>query len=200
MKKNRSPEKILMRLNLSLRADFPIRISRHSDPNEPLTGIVLQLAAEWVLVAAIRNGGYFDGYSIIRTGDIRTIKVETTFVPYLRTHQAWPPERPAGTIDLTGPASFLKDIWATAAVVVLYEEVRRPGMLWIGAPVERGKKSVWIFTIAPDATWDTSMTKFKFKHLTRVDFSDDYSKAIFELAGPVPPKTAEHGENPQIRN
>ncbi|MGP5397683.1 hypothetical protein [Arthrobacter rhombi] len=200
MKKNQSPEKILTRLNLSLSEDVPIRISRHSDPDEPLAGIVLQLAAEWVLIAAIRNGGYFDGYSIIKTGDIRAIKAETTFVPYLRTHQAWPPERPAGTIDLTGPASFLKEIGATATVVALYEEVRRPGMLWIGAPVERGKKSVWILTIAPDATWDTSITKFKFKHLTRVDFSDDYSKAIFELAGAVPPKTADHGEKSEIPN
>ncbi|MGO2533415.1 hypothetical protein [Arthrobacter rhombi] len=189
MKKNQSPEKILTRLNLSHSEDVPIRIWRHSDPGEDLNGIVLQMAAEWVLLAAIRSGGYFDGYSIIRTGDIRAIKVETTFIPYLRTHQAWPPERPAGTIDLTGPASFLQEIWATAAVVVLYEEVRRPGMLWIGAPVERGKKSVWILTIAPDATWDTSMTKFKFKHPTRVDFSDDYSKAIFELAGAVPPRS-----------
>lgn len=194
MKKNQSPEKILSRLNLSRSEDFPIRISRHSDPDEPLNGIVLQLATEWVLIAAIRDGGHFDGYSIIKTADIRAVKVETTFVPYLRTHQTWPPERPAGTIDLTGPSTFLQEIGRTATVVVLYEEVRRPGMLWIGAPIERGKNSAWILTIEPDATWDTSMTKFKFKHLTRVDFSDDYSKAIFELAGPVPPKTPEHGE------
>ncbi|WP_263970142.1 hypothetical protein [Zafaria cholistanensis] len=38
------------------------------------------------------------------------------------------------------------------------------------------------------------MTKFKFKHLTRVDFSDDYTRAVLELAGPLPPKGSRHGQ------
>jgi hypothetical protein len=30
------------------------------------------------------------------------------------------------------------------------------------------------------------MTKFKFKHLTRIDFSDDYTRVVEELADPLP--------------
>lgn len=57
-----------------------------------------------------------------------------------------------------------------------------------------GRKSVWVLTVDPDMTWDGFMTKFKFKHLTRVDFVDDYTRAVRELAGPLPSKGARQGQ------
>lgn len=37
--------------------------------------------------------------------------------------------------------------------------------------------------IEPDGTWDEMWTNTRFKHLTRVDFLDDYSVAMGQIAG-----------------
>lgn len=67
-------------------------------------------------------------------------------------------------------------------------------MCRIGSPADWGKKSVWILTIYPDRTWDDYMTQFKYKHLTRIDFADDYNKALVKMACPKPPPTSAHGQ------
>ncbi|MFF5791273.1 hypothetical protein ACFY5D_04440 [Paeniglutamicibacter sp. NPDC012692] len=174
---------------------LPVYISRHCAPNELFGGIVLDLDAERVLLAGLRDGGYFDGYTIFRLADIRAVRASKTFIPFLHSHQPWPPARPPEPIDLAGPASFLADISQTAAVIGLHTEVRRPNMLWIGTPVEWGKKSAWFHTIDPRAQWDDLLIKVKFKHLTRVDFSDDYINVVFELAGHAPAKSTPGCEN-----
>lgn len=194
MTKNRSLEKIRSRLSRSMGELLPVGISRRCAPNEPVDGIVLDLADEWVLLAVLRDGGYFNGFTVLRVADISTVNSKKTFIPFLHSHQPWPPARPKEPIDLTGPASFLADVARTATVVGLWTEVRQPDMLWIGAPVEWGKKSAWVLTIDPNATWEDLMIKVKFKHLTRVDFSDDYINAVLELAGPMPPRTVQPGQ------
>lgn len=194
VKKNQASSKVLSRLERSLSGHVPVRVSRRVAPDEVFDGVVSDLAAEWVLLACLRDGGYLNGYTMLRVADIRTVKTDERFVPFLQTHQSWPPAPPVKPVDLTGPARFLKDIAHTAPAMALYEEARRPDMLWVGAPVEWRRKSAWILTIDPDMTWDGFMTKFKFKHLTRIDFSDDYTRAVLELAGPLPPKGARHGQ------
>lgn len=39
--------------------------------------------------------------------------------------------------------------------------------------------------IEPVGTWDEMWTNTRFKHLTRVDFLDDYSVAMGQIAGKV---------------
>lgn len=63
---------------------------------------------------------------------------------------------------------------------------RRPGSLWICSPRQWRKRSVWVRMIEPDGTWDEMWTNTRFKHLTRVDFLDDYSVAMGQIAGPDP--------------
>lgn len=188
VKKNQSSAKVRTRLERSLSGHVPVRITRRVAPDEVFDGVVLDLAAEWVLLACLRDGGYLDGYTVLKIADIRTVKADKRFVPFLQAHQSWPPARPAGPVDLTEPARFLKDIAQAAPVMALYREARRPNMFTVGTPVEWGRKSAWILGIDPDMTWRDYMTEFKFKHLTRIDFSDDYTRAVRELAGPLPPK------------
>ncbi|MFB0834281.1 hypothetical protein ACX8Z9_14405 [Arthrobacter halodurans] len=185
---------MLKLLQRSLDQSVPVQIVRTVAPNETLHGIVLDLTRDWVLLTGIRDGGYFDGYNIVRPTDFRSVETDTRFLPFLREHQAWPPAQPAEPIDLSSPSNFISAAASLAGVVTLFEEARRPDMCWIGSPADWGKKSVWILTIDPDATWDDYMTQFKFKHLTRIDFADDYNKALVTVAGPKPPPTAEHGQ------
>jgi hypothetical protein len=199
VKKSQSRRKIGASLRRSLSDVVPVRITRTVVPNEALDGIVLDLAPDWVLLAQLRGGGYFDGYCIVRRADLRRVETRTTFLPFLREHQPWPPAKPAGSVDLSGPHTFIADAARYASVVSLYEEARRPDMCWIGSPEDWGEKSAWILTIEPDATWDGFITRFKFKHLTRVDFADDYNNAVLTLAGPKPLPTTAHGRPALVR-
>jgi hypothetical protein len=192
-KKGQSRKKIRAQLQRSLVDGVPVRIFRTVVSDETLDGVVLDLAPEWILLAGLREGGYLNGYAVVRLQDFRRVEMRTTFLPFLRERQTWPPARPEGTIDLSGPRTFLADAARLASVVSLYEEARRPDMLWVGSPEDWGKTSSWILAIEPDATWDDSMTRFKFKHLTRIDFADDYNKAMRSLAGPKPPRMAAFG-------
>lgn len=193
-KKGQSRKRILKLLQRSLTDSVPVRIVRSVAPDETLDGIVLDLKRDWILLAKIRNGGYFDGYSIARPADFRRVHTDARFLPFLREHQTWPPAKPREPIDLSSPSSFISAAARLADIVTLFEESRRPDMCWIGSTADWGKKSVWILTIDPDTTWDKYMTQFKFKHLTRIDFADDYNKALVKLAGPKPPPTTTHGQ------
>lgn len=186
MAKKHSREKITARLERSMTSELPLKITRFPTPGETFNGVVLEIGADWVLLAQLRDGGYVDGYSILRIDTIRTTKVETTFLPFLLAHQVWPPVKPMDSIDLSELATVIADVAEVAGVMSIFEERRRPDSLWIGTPLEFGKKSMWFKTIEPKAVWEDVQIKVKLKNLTRIDFLDDYTNAIFELAGPAP--------------
>jgi hypothetical protein len=186
VKKRMSDKKVRKRLQRSLAENVPVVIVRRFDLAEELRGFVLDIGTRWVLLAALRDKAYFYGYTLVRVEDIRRLRLETTFLPVLRTHPAWPPSKPPEPLDLTGPASFLPAIGRLATVFVLHEETRRPEMMWIAAPTEVRKNATWVRMIDPDGTWNDFQTKSKYRHLTRLDFCDDYSHAVLSIAGTHP--------------
>ncbi len=180
-----SPQKIRARLRRSAAEQVPVAVRRRFDPQERVEGIVLDIGARWVLLASLRDAAYFDGFTLLRLEDIRRVKVDPTFLPALRTGHTWPPSAPAGPLDLSDPAGFLAGIARQVPALALHEEARRPDMLWIAAPTEVGQKSILVRMIDPDCTWNDYLTKVKFRHLTRVDFGDDYIRAVLEVASPA---------------
>jgi hypothetical protein len=186
VKKRMSDKKVRKRLQRSLAECVPVVIVRRFDPAEKLRGFVLDIGAHWILLAALRDKAYFDGYTLVRIEDIRSAQTDATFLPVLRTQQEWPPSQPTEPLDLTGPASFLPAIGQLATVFVLHEETRRPDMTWIASPTEVRKNTTWVRMIDPDGTWNDFLTKSKYRHLTRLDFCDDYSRAVLSIAGTHP--------------
>ncbi|GAA3705699.1 hypothetical protein GCM10022377_19320 [Zhihengliuella alba] len=182
-----SSRKIRVRLRRSAAEQVPVVVRRRFDVQEEVLGIVLELGAHWVLLASLRDAAYFDGFTLLRLEDIHRVKVDPTFLPALRGREAWPPSGPARPLDLDGPLGFLPGIAEQAPVLALHEEARRPDMLWIAAVSEVGQKSVLVRMIDPDCTWNDFFTKVKYRHLTRIDFGDDYSRAVLEVAGPASP-------------
>lgn len=186
VKTKMSDKKVRRRLQRSQAESVPVVIVRRFDAAEELRGFVLDTGAHWVLLAALRDKAYFDGYTLVRIQDIRSLQIETTFLPVLRTQPAWPPSPLTEPLDLTGPASFLPAIGRLATVFVLHEEIRRPDMTWIATPAEVRKKATWVRIIEPGGTWTDFLTKSKYRHLTRLDFCDDYSRAVLSIAGTHP--------------
>lgn len=187
--KAQSKKKIRSLLARSLKDSLPVRIRRTVERHETEPGIVLDMNAEWVLIASIRDGGYLDGYRVFRVGQLRRVELETTFEKFLHQSAQWPPAPPSPSFELTNPKTIVEGAVKAATIVTLFQEVKRPGRCVIGAPVEWRKKSLLLQTIDRGAKWEDYVVKISFKNLTQVSFGGDYEKALLYLAGDVPSST-----------
>jgi len=178
------PSKVAARLTISLEQAIPVIIHRRVDPNDPLEALVLEISDDWVLLASLRDGGYLNGNTIVRARDISRVKLQKTFLPFMRAQRAWPPQSAAKGLDLSSPKAFLPQLARLTPILTFHEELRKPGKLWIGSIAEWKKKSMWFHCIDPDGRWSQILIKVKFRNLTRIDVFDDYANAIAEVAGP----------------
>lgn len=178
------PSKVAARLTISLEQAIPVIIHRRVDPNDPLEALVLEISDDWVLLASLRDGGYLNGNTIVRARDISRVKLQKTFLPFMRAQRAWPPQSAAKGLDLSSPKAFLPQLARLTPILTFHEELRKPGKLWIGSIAEWKKKSMWFHCIDPDGRWSQILIKVKFRNLTRIDIFEDYANAIAEVAGP----------------
>ncbi|GAA1405961.1 hypothetical protein AUR04nite_16700 [Glutamicibacter uratoxydans] len=186
MAKLQKRSKVISRLNCSQDELVPVKIYRSVAPDEHDEAIVLQISQGWVLLAVLRDGGYFNGYTLVRLGNISRVVFSRTFLPFLRTQDFWPPANPWKSLDLAAEQAFLSRLAELNSVLSIHEEVREPDKLWIGT-VDRWKKnSFWFHCIDPDGTWSETLIKVRYEHLTRVDVHDDYALVVKAVAGPRP--------------
>ena len=178
------PSKVAARLTISLEQAIPVIIHRRVDPNDPLEALVLEISDDWVLLASLRDGGYLNGNTIVRARDISRVKLKRTFLPFMRTQGAWPPQSAAKGLGLSSLKAFLPQLASLTPIVAFHEEQRKPGMLWIGSIAEWKKKSMWFHCIDPNGRWSQILIKVKFRNLTRIDIFEDYANAIAVVAGP----------------
>lgn len=182
---NQTPSKIAAYLTMSLEQAIPVIIHRRVDVNDPLEALVLEISDDWVLLASLRDGGYLNGNTIVRARDISRVKLQKTFLPFLRAQRAWPPQSAAKGLDLSSPKAFLPQLTSLTSILTFHEELRKPGMLWIGSVAEWKKKSMWFHCIDPNGRWSQILIKVRFRNLTRIDIFEDYAIAIAVVAGPL---------------
>lgn len=187
-KETQSSKKMRELLGRSLKESRPVSIQRAVEQDEILDGIVLAFNSRWVLIASVRDGGYLDGYKVLRLADLRRVN-STPFEGFLRQGAGWPPKKPLASFDLRDPRSIMQTAAGESPIVTVFREVKRPATCLIGAPVDWGKKSVWLLPINPEANWEDFMTKIRFKDVTQVAFGGDYERALLYVAGDIPPRT-----------
>lgn len=161
----------------------------HQD-REAFYGVVLDRGPEWVLFAVLRDGGYPNGYSVVRLRDITEARLAPVFQEFVESRDPWPLIAPEHPLDLSETGGLLQSVAKNAAVYELYEEERRLGHMWICSPQTWRKRSVWVRMIDPDGRWDAMWTNTRFKHVTRIDFLGDYCCAMEQMAGPNPDDAA----------
>ncbi len=190
-----SRKKLLATLRKSLTSGSLVQVQRSVEPHEVLEGVVVELGGTWVLLAGIRDGAYLNGYHALRLQDLVRVEAHATFVPLLQRRQSWPPAAPTSCLDLSETRSIITAAVSLAGVVSVYREATRPGTLLMGAPVEWEKKSLWLLPITPEGRWEQFMDKIRLKDITQIGFGDDYERAVLELAGPLPSRSARHGQS-----
>jgi len=192
--KTQSTKKIRSLLEQSVKESLPLSIRRSVQKNEVLHGTVLEIGKDWILLASLRDGGYLDGYTALRIEDLRLVEPEETFLPVLKTDSHWPPKKPA-ELDIANLRTIMDTAAAKETLVAVFREAKRPDTCLIGAPMDWGKKSVWLLTVDPAAKWEDFLIKLPFKDITRISFGGDYETALLRVAGAVPsPETLNNGQ------
>lgn len=193
-KKTQSKKNIRALLEQSAKESMPLRIRRGVQNNEVVHGTVLEIGTDWILLASLRDGGYLDGYTALRIQDLRLVEAEETFLPVLKKDAQWPPKKPS-TLDIANPRTIMETAAAEETLVAVFQEAKRPDTCLIGAPMDWGKKSVWLLTVDPAAQWEDFLIKLPFKDITRISFGGDYETALLRVAGAVPsPETLDNGQ------
>ena len=142
---------------------------------------------EWILIADTRDGGYLDGFTALRTKDITKVKKVDGFEPeLLKKLKQWPPAAPEQPISLSSAEAIIRTVGEGRDALTIHQEKDKPDACFIGAPVDWGRKSVWLLEIDRHARWDTEMTKYRLKDITRIDFGGGYEDALLTVSGAKP--------------
>lgn len=188
MKKSNTVEDVLRQ---ALEEKSHVILKRGIKKADQIRGYVLAINQAWMLLAKTRDGGYPDGFSVLRVADITKVRADSSFeAQFLRQMDQWPPTEPSGPIDLSGPQTIITSAAALQTLVTLYTEQKWPDECYIGAPVDWEKKRVWLLEVDGQARWERDMSAYHLKKITRIEFGGDYEKALLAVAGPLPPRTA----------
>lgn len=187
MKKRNAVEDVLRR---ALEGTSHVVIKRGIKKADQIRGYVLAIGQTWMLMAKTRDGGYLDGFTVLRVSDVTKVREGSSFeARFLQHMDQWPPAGPSAPIDLSGPQTIIASAAALQALVTLHTEHKWPDECYIGAAVDWEKKRVWLLEVDGQARWQRDMSPYRLKEITRIEFGGDYEKALIAVAGPLPPRT-----------
>lgn len=187
--KRQSLKKILSRLEQSLAQQQPVSIARSVKTGAERHGVVQEIGDEWILMAAIRDGGYFNGYMALRLDLIRHVRADRGLEDFLRQGSDWPPAVVApGTTG--SPRRILETAIETSRVLSVFMEEKWPRPFFVGVPVKYSERAVKLVTIDSKAKWEDGTFRVKYKDLTQISFGGDYEKALWATVGGLPAKSS----------
>lgn len=177
------------RLQRAVDAIEPVRLTRGIPGADVLEAYVLATGPKWTLLANLADNFALDGYIAIRTRDIDRVQrhLKGDFpTRLLRGRGHWPPPPPDPMPSLERTADMLRSLASHVPTVTVHVEHDDPEVCFIGAPVEWTDRALWMQEISPKATWDDTLSKWRFRDVTRVDVGASYEAALYEVAGPPP--------------
>lgn len=79
---------------------------------------------------------------------------------------------------------MLRALAGRSPVLSVFIERDDPDVCFIGVPVKWGRRSVWLSEINAGAEWDDTVSKWRYRDITRVDVGGRYEANLIEVAGP----------------
>lgn len=154
-----------------------VRITRRPRFAEPVDGLVVLVGGEWALVAAVRDGGHFDGYMALRVRDVAGVGADTTFAASFASRQPeWPPTFPPG-VRGDSIVDVLEALGAGGALLGIQKEHERSA-LWIGQLDEIRAKHVYLHEIRPDGSWHGAPLGYALRSITAIETGSRYLRAL----------------------
>ncbi|TQL02667.1 hypothetical protein [Cellulomonas sp. SLBN-39] len=165
-----------------------VRLTRRIPGADVHDGYVVRLGRRWLLLAHVPEIRV-DGYVALRLRDLERVQVSTcdeTSRRLLQSTGAWPPAGPAASIAL----DRTRDLVATAAAHggLVHVEVERvdPDVAFFGAPAHGGEGSMVLDEVTPQGVRDGTVSRWRYREITKVAFSGSYETDLLTAAGPPP--------------
>lgn len=172
------------RLKKSLLEERLVRITFDAKDVDAVSGFVVGMGKDLILLAATIDGGYFDGYQAFRQRDIRRVRWNTSFESrFARTQPEWPPTSPHVDLGCT------PDLITTLAVsfpLLSIERTDAHGCMWVGRPLRVGRKRIVLQEVLPNGTWDDEPGVHRAEAIFSVQVANHYLTALNEVADPRP--------------
>lgn len=160
-----------------------VRITRDLVYSDNDTCVVLAIGAKWVLVRSVYDGGYLDGFHLLRIKDITVIEKDRSFAAKaVRLQTDWPALAPEQSIDLDSVAALLASVGADGRLFGIEKELERRA-LWIGTLDEIDEKWLWLNEVTPRGRWKKKPLGYRLRAITRVSFGGRYMDALLLAAG-----------------
>jgi len=98
-------------------------------------GVVQEIGDEWMLLAAIRDGGYLHGYMAVRLDLIRHDRADRGLEDFLKQGPDWPPAilAPGSTAS---PRGILEAAIESSGALSVFMEEKWPRPFFVGVPVK----------------------------------------------------------------
>lgn len=160
--------------------DQILRVGRQPvDPHE-LIGFALGVSAKFLLLQLVDGSTLqLNGYSALRTADIRYCRVDETFIPRaMRLLERRPivPEY----VDLTSWQTLLRSVQARYPLLKIETEKKKAGVCFIGRVANLTAQQMDLIEVNTEGIWAETET-FALKDITRIEFDDEYVDALARL-------------------
>ncbi len=160
--------------------DIVIRVDRKPVDKNLLDGFVVGVGEKLLLLHLVDGSTLqLNGYSAIRLSDVRSYRVDETFVTRALRLLDRKPVAPAG-VNLTGWGELIASLQHHNPAVTIETEKKAPGCCFIGRAIKLTKRYVALKKINPEGQWDET-ERFTFKDITQVEFDDGYTAALTYL-------------------
>jgi hypothetical protein len=164
-----------------------VKIDRRPITKELLEGFVVGLSKKFILLNVLSPDIRLDGYSIIRTGDVKryaVIKKNNTFIYRALVIRKNKP-CPQPVIELESEKAGLVSASSLYPLLSVFREKIEEEVCYIGRPSKFGEGFVALKEINTKAKWN-GLRKIKLNDITRIDFGGGYEEALAIAAGEKP--------------
>lgn len=159
-----------------------LRIERKPKFADRVDGIVLRIGEQRILVAQTADGGYFDGYVVLRLRDVARVTSDETFAQeFVKTQPEWPPSFSID-LDLDDAASALGGFARQGELVGIHKENERSA-IWIGTLDDVTSRYIYLNEVRPDATWHPRPLGYKLRSITMAEVGTRYLLGLSAVAG-----------------
>ena len=130
----------------------------------------------------VENGVYLNGYMAVRNRDIaRARRPARKFPERLLTLRNEGPVIPSG-IDLDRTRDLLRTATKQFRIVATHLEYDERQVCYIGTACRFRDSTFRIHELSPDTEWLPKKFRYTYKSISRVDFDDEYNRALLEVA------------------
>ncbi len=164
------------------------RLERSSLEKGHFTGYVIDATDELVLLLVVGDLIRFNGFSVLRVGDLSSIEVPAPNRDFIEQalHVRGEEVVSAPRVDLASLVSALSSAGREFPLITIHQEEVDPDVCFIGRVTAVDEAKLTLLDIDSNAEWDEEPTERNVTDITRVDFGGQYEDALFQVGGEPP--------------